>query len=130
MNLPYGDINENRLTMSFSSADYSVATVLNSVRERYDMFGEMQVAFLGVCTEIPHGPSPVFRPVSIQAIFEYSGGADPRKVLERVYVQMWEAVALTFPAEGLWASAKADFGKFISAQAELLTARTESSKDS
>lgn len=128
MNLPFGEIKDNRLTIDFSSADYSVASVLNAVRERYDMFGEMQVAFLGVSTEIPGGPSPVFRPVAIQTIFEYCGTGDARKTLERVYVQMWEAIALTFPSEAAWASAKADFGHYISSQADLLRARIESGK--
>jgi hypothetical protein len=128
MHLPFGDIKDNRLIISFNSADYSVATVLNAIRERQDMFSEMQVAFLGVSTDIPAGPSPVFRPVAVQAFFEYVGSGDGRTLLERVYCQTWEAMALTFPGEAAWAAAKADFGQFITAQADLLRARTESTK--
>ncbi|HNV70310.1 MAG TPA: hypothetical protein PKO06_11475 [Candidatus Ozemobacteraceae bacterium] len=128
MFLPFGEIKENRLIVSFSSADYSVATVLNAVKERLDIFGEMKVTFLGASTEIPSGPSPVFRPVAIQAFFEYQGSGDARPALEKTYALVWESVALTFPGEAAWATAKGDFGRFISSQAELLRARTDSTK--
>lgn len=128
MYLPFGEIKENRLTVSFSSADYSVASVIMAVKERCDMFEEMKVAFLGVCTDIVSGPSPVFKPVSIQAFFEYTGNANSQEVLERAYVQLWEAVALTFPDEATWASAKSDYSDYIAAQADLIRARTESNK--
>ncbi len=128
MNLPFGEIKENRLTVNFSSADYSVAAVLTAVKERCDMFGEMKVSFLGACTDVPAGPSPVFRPVNINAIFEYKGSDEPRPILEKVYCHLWEAVALTFPNEATWATAKGDFAQFISAQADLIRARVESNK--
>lgn len=92
------------------------------------MFGEMKVVFLGVSTEIPAGPSPIFRPVAVKAYFEYIGSGDPKPILEKVYILLWEAVALTFPTEPVWASAKGDFSKFISAQADLIRARVESNK--
>lgn len=128
MFLPYGEIKENTLTVSFSSADFSIATVLTAVKERCDMFGEMKVRFLGASTDIPSTPSPVFRPVAIKAYFEYEGSADAPKVLEKVYLHLWEAVALTFPAEPVWAAAKGEFAKFISSQADLIRARVESNK--
>ncbi len=128
MFMPFGEIKDNALTVSFSSADYSIATVLTAVRERCDMFGEMKVRFLGASTDVPNTPSPVFRPVAIQAFFEYIGGGDARPVLEKVYVHLWEAVALTFPAEPAWATAKGDFARFISSQADLIRARIESAK--
>ena len=130
MFLPFGELKENRLIMSFSSADYSVAVVLNAVKDRLDIFQEMKVQFLGASTEIPAGPSPVFRPVAIQAFFEYAGSGEPKPVLEKVYALVWEAVAMTFPGEAAWATAKGDFGRFITSQADLLRARTESAKGS
>ena len=128
MYLPFGEIKDNRLTVSFSSADYSVASVITAIKERCDMFEEMKVAFLGVCTDVASGPSPVFKPVSINAYFEYTGNDNAKAILERVYVQLWEAVALTFPDESTWARAKSDYSDYISAQAELIKARVESNK--
>lgn len=128
MFMPFGDIKNNVLIVSFSSADYSIATVLNAVKERADMFNELNVKFLGASTDIPATSSPVFRPVAIQAYFEYQGKDDPKPVLEKVYVHLWEAVALTFPNESDWATAKGEFSKFITSQADLLRARIESTK--
>lgn len=128
MYMPFGEIKDNLLTVSFSSADFSIATVLTAIKERCDMFAEMKVQFLGASTEIPNTPSPVFRPVAIKAFFEHTGGGDPRQVLEKVYTHLWEAVALTFPAEPAWATAKGDFAQFISSQADLIRARIESNK--
>lgn len=128
MKLPFGEIIENRLVINFNSADYSVATVMNAVKERIDLFGEMQVAFMGVCTEIPTGPTPVFRSVPINAHFTYNGPGDVRAVLERIYVIVWESIATSFPDEGTWAKSKSDFGDFISAQADLLRARIDSNR--
>lgn len=128
MYLPFGEIKDNTLKVTFSSADYSVANVITAVKERCDMFKEMQVVFLGACTEVPAGPSPVFKPVGVQAIFEYTGSDNAKKILERVYVQLWEALALTFPDETEWARAKSEYGHYISSQADLIRARTESNR--
>ncbi|OIP30755.1 hypothetical protein AUK22_01730 [bacterium CG2_30_54_10] len=128
MFLPFGEIKDNTLTVSFSSADFSIATVLTAIKERCDMFGEMKVQFLGASTDVPNTPSPVFRPVAIKAYFEFNGSGDPRLPLERIYAHLWEAVALTFPGEAVWAAAKGDFAKFITSQADLIRARIESNK--
>jgi hypothetical protein len=128
MDLPFGELKGNRLIMSFSSADYSVAGIIGAIKERCDMLGVMEVNFMGACTDIPAGPSPVFRPVNINAYFDYVGNGDAEDILGKVYVLIWEAVALTFPTEAVWAIAKGDFSRFIIAQADLLRARSESNK--
>jgi len=112
--------------MSFSSADFSVASVIAAIRLHLDMLEEMCVLFLGCTTEVPAGPSPVFRPVDIKAVFEYTGSDEAKPVLERAYQIVWRGVVDTFPSECEWAEAKGDFAKFISAQADLLRARVES----
>ena len=125
MDIPYGDIEGNMLTMAFSSADFSVASVLSAVREHLDVLAQMDVVFLGTATEVPAGPTPVFRPVSVQATFEYTGRGDAREVLEKTYRIVWQGIVSTFPSEAEWAAAKKDFAQFISSQADLLRARVE-----
>ncbi|MGD8240100.1 MAG: hypothetical protein PVH68_16210 [Armatimonadota bacterium] len=125
MDTPYGDIEANILTMSFSSADFSVASVMAAVREHLDVLTQMDVVFLGTATEVPTGPTPVFRPVNVQAVFEYTGRGDAREVLERAYRMVWQGIVGTFPSETDWAAAKKDFAQFISSQADLLRARVE-----
>ena len=125
MDIPYGDIEGNMLTMAFSSADFSVASVLSAVREHLDVLTQMDVVFLGTATEVPAGPTPVFRPVSVQATFEYTGRGDAREVLEKTYRIVWQGIVSTFPSEAEWAAAKKDFAQFISSQADLLRARVE-----
>jgi len=128
MDLPFGTIKDSRLTVSFSTADYSVANVIAAVRERGDMFEALEVVFMGASTEIPSGPSPVFRPVSIIACFDYIGKGDARSILEKIYVHLWNAVAITFPTEAEWAVSKGEFARFITSQADLIRARIESNK--
>ena len=127
MTLPFGEIKENRLEMKFSSADFTIASVLGAIREHLDMLGEMGIVFLGASTEIPPGPSPVFKPVAIKAIFEYTGGGSAQKFLQRAYEILWEGVVSTFPAEEEWALSKSAYAEFIRAQADLLRARIEDS---
>ena len=126
MNTPYAKIEGNMLEMRFSSADFSVASVVSAVRLHLDMLEEMQIAFLGCETQVPVGPSPVFRPVDVKAVFEFCGAGEARAALERVYQIVWRGVVESFPCEREWAEAKGDFAKFISAQADLLRARVES----
>ena len=129
MQMPYGDINGNLLTMRFSSADFSVASVIAAIREHLDALEERSVRFLGIATEVISGPTPVFRPTNIEAKFEYYGQDNCIECLERAYQLIWKGVICTFPSEAEWAQAKSDFGQFITSQADLLRARTESSKE-
>ena len=129
MQMPYGDIDGSVLTMKFSSADFSVASVITAIREHLDVMEELGVKFLGIATEITSGPTPVFRPTDIQAKFEYCGDGKSQACLERTYQVIWRGVIHTFPTEGEWAQAKSDFAQYIVSQAELLRARTEGSRE-
>lgn len=128
MHMPHGKLKENILEVQFSSADFSVANVIAAVRERNDMLSEMGVLFLGVNTEVPTGPSPVFRPVPIVAVFEYTGSGKVKETLERAYRVLWDGVLTTFPGEADWALSKQAYADYIRAQADLLRARLESHK--
>ncbi|GEM_PF-429250 len=127
MQLPYGEIDDKVLTMRFSSADFSIASVITAIGEHLDAMEELDIVFLGAETAVPVGPTPVFRPTSIEAKFEYLGDGDGAKCLERTYRAIWKGVVSTFPSESEWSQAKSDFAQFIGAQADLLRARTESS---
>jgi hypothetical protein len=129
MEMPYGDVSGSVLNMRFSSADFSVASVIAAIREHLDVLEEVGVKFLGIATEVTSGPTPVFRPTDIKATFEYCGTGSAQTALERCYQVIWQGVILTFPDEAAWAQSKGDFGQFILSQAELLRARTESSKE-
>ena len=129
MQMPYGDIDGSVLTMKFSSADFSVASVITAIREHLDVMEELGVRFLGIETELTSGPTPVFRPTNIEAKFEYCGEGKCQPCLERTYQVIWRGVVNSFPSEGEWAQAKSDFAQFIAAQADLLRARTESSRE-
>jgi hypothetical protein len=126
MDMPFGEIDGKVLDVKFSSADFSVATVIAAIREHLDMLGEMQVVFLGVATDVPSGPTPVFQPVAIKASFEYTGPEAAAAVLERTYQIVWQGIVNTFPEETEWALSKQAFAAYITAQAELLRARLES----
>jgi hypothetical protein len=127
MDLPFGRIEGNRLEVRFSTADFSVATVIAGIAEHIDMFEELGVVFLGVATDIPVGPQPVFQPAEIKAHFLLEGSGDAAKVLRRVYLALWKGVMMHFPDEMEWSEAKSDFADYIMAQAELLRARGETS---
>ena len=128
MQMPFGKVEGNVLTMDFSSADFSVASVLAAIRMHLDMLQEMGVAFTGISTDVPAGPSPVFRPVPVRAVLEHTGSGDAKSVLERAYQVVWQGIVNTFPDEPDWAAAKGDYAQFISSQAELLRARVESER--
>ncbi len=127
MDLPFGSIEGKRLEVRFSTADFSVATVIAGISEHLDMFEELDVVFLGVATDVPAGPQPVFQPAEIKAHFLYDGGGDGEKALRRVYLSLWKGVMTHFPDELDWSEAKSNIADFISAQAELLRARGETS---
>lgn len=129
MQMPYGNIDGNVLTMRFSSADFSIASVISAIREHLDVMEELGVRFLGAATEVTSGPTPVFRPTNIEAKFEYCGEGKCEGCLERTYQVIWRGVIGTFPTEQEWAQAKSDFADFILSQAELLRARIESSRE-
>jgi len=125
MYMPFGEIEEKVLKIDFSSADYSVASVLGAIRTHLDMLQEMEVIFLGCSTDVPAGPSPVFRPVPVSAVFEHTGSGEAQDVLERAYQVVWQGIVNTFPDEMEWATAKRDYAQYITSQADLLRARTE-----
>ncbi|HID32323.1 MAG TPA: hypothetical protein EYP24_02975 [bacterium (Candidatus Stahlbacteria)] len=127
MELPYGEIDGNILRIRFSSADFSIASVLSAIKIHLDMIEEMGVAFLGAETEVS-GSAQIFTPVPIVATFQYLGKTRGKDVLERVYRTVWSGVVNAFPDEPTWASAKRDYGAFINAQADLLRARIEALK--
>lgn len=129
MHMPYGDIDGNLLVMKFSSADFSIASVITAIRAHLDVMEELGVKFLGVQSEISTGPTPVFRPTNIEARFEYCGDGKCPECLERTYQVIWQGVIDTFPSESEWSQSKRDFGQYIAAQADLLRARTESSRE-
>ena len=129
MQMPYGEIDGSILTIRFSSADFSVASVISAIGCHLDAMEELGVRFIGVATEITSGPTPVFRPTNIEAKFEHCGDGKPGPTLERTYQAIWRGVIDTFPTEDEWAQAKSSFGDFIAAQADLLRARIESSKE-
>ena len=129
MNLPYGEIKENILMIKFSTADFSIASVLNAVKIHLDVIEEMGVTFLGAQTDLVAGPSPVFQPVPVIAQFAFVGKGAARDTLEKVYKIVWQGVVNSFPDETCWSQAKQAYASFISAQADLLRARVESTKD-
>jgi hypothetical protein len=126
MQIPFGLIEGDLLEVQFSTADYSIATILAAVREHLDKLEEMDVNFLGAETDVPEGNAPVFKPVCIKAVFQYVGNLDQKATLERAYRVVWSGIVTTFPNEKDWAASKQAFGHFIVSQADLLRARTES----
>jgi len=127
MEIPFGKIEGNILKMFFSTADYSIATVLSALKAHIDVIKEMGVKFLGAQTEVSVQPG-VFQPVPIVIIFKYEGKEKSENVLKKVYELVWEGMVSTFPDESAWSEAKANFAEFIFAQAELLKARFEAMK--
>jgi len=129
MTLPYGDIKDNILVMRFSTADFSIASVLNAIKIHVDVIENMGVVFLGAQTEVVAGPAPVFQPVPVVAQFEYAGKGSAKDTLERVYKIVWQGIVASFPDEGTWSDAKEAYAAFIASQADLLRARVEASKE-
>ena len=129
MNLSYGEIKEKILQIKFSTADFSIASVLSAVKVHLDVIEELGVVFLGAQTEIIAGPSPVFQPVPVIAQFEYTGKGASKDVLEKVYKIIWRGIVSSFPDEAKWSEAKEAYASFIAAQADLLRARVEASKE-
>lgn len=129
MNLPYGEIKDKILHIKFSTADFSIASVLSAVKVHLDVIEEMGVVFLGAQTDIVAGPNPVFQPVPVIAQFEYTGKGTSKDILEKVYKVIWQGIVSSFPDETKWSEAKEAYASFIAAQADLLRARIEASKE-
>jgi hypothetical protein len=129
MKLPYGEIKDSVLSMKFSTADFSIASVLTAVKVHVDVIEELDVVFLGAQTEIVAGPGPVFQPVPVVAQFEYTGKGNGKEILEKVYRIIWQGIVDSFPDETCWSQAKEAYASFIAAQADLLRARIEASKE-
>jgi hypothetical protein len=129
MNLPYGEIKNNVLKMKFSTADFSIASVLNAIKVHIDVIEEMGVLFLGAQTELVAGPTPVFQPVPVIAQFEYTSKGAAKETLEKVYKVVWQGIINSFPDEKSWSNAKEAYSSFIAAQADLLRARIEVSQE-
>ena len=129
MKLPYGEIKDDMLIMKFSTADFSIASVLNAIKIHVDVIENMGVAFLGAQTDVIAGPTPVFQPVPVIAQFEYTGKGSAKDTLENVYKVVWQGIVASFPDETSWSDAKEAYAAFIAAQADLLRARVEASKE-
>jgi hypothetical protein len=129
MNLPYGEIKGNVLKMTFSTADFSIASILSAIKVHIDVIQELGVAFLGAQTEVVAGPTPVFQPVPVVVQFEYAGKGGAKDILERVYTIVWQGIVNSFADEIRWSEAKEAYASFIAAQADLLRARIEAAKE-
>ena len=129
MTLPYGEVKDGILVVKFSTADFSIASVLNAIKIHLDVIENMGVVFLGAQTEVVAGPSPVFQPVPVVAQFEYTGKGSAKETLEKVYKIVWQGIVSSFPDEETWSDAKEAYAAFIAAQADLLRARIEASKE-
>ncbi len=129
MKLPFGEIKDDVLIMKFSTADYSIASVLNAIKIHLDVIGEMGVTFLGAATEVTVGPTPVFTPVPVVAHFEFTGKGNGKEALQKVYRTVWQGIVNSFCDEACWSQSKAAYAQFIHAQADLLRARVESTKE-
>ena len=129
MNLPYGEIKESILKMEFSTADFSIASVLSAIKAHIDVIEELGVTFLGAQTEVVAGPTPVFQPVPVIAQFEFTGKGAAKAILEKVYKIVWQGIVGSFPDETSWSEAKESYASFIAAQADLLRARIEASQE-
>lgn len=125
MHLPFGSIEGTTLTALFSTADFSVATVIAGIREHLDMFEEMGVSFMGVATDVPANAPAGQRPLNIIATFHYRGVGESEGTLARVYSLLWKGVLAHFPDELEWSEAKSNYADFVAAQAEMLRAQNE-----
>jgi len=125
MTLPYGEIKNNLLVMKFSTADFSIASVLNAIKIHLDVIEAMDVTFLGAQTDMVAGPSPVFQPVPVVAQFEHAGKGQAKELLEKVYKIVWQGIVDSFPDETSWSQAKQAYRGFNTAQADHLRARIE-----
>jgi hypothetical protein len=123
MKLPYGTITKKKLIMHFSAYDMDLPVIAAGIRERMDVFRELDVEFAGFGTEVPEGVSEQ-TPAVVKCFFEYIGKeADASVILKRVYHLVWGGMIMEFPDIMEWAAAKADLSNLTIAQADVLRAQ-------
>ena len=84
MKLPYGTISKKKLIMHFSAYDMDLPVIAAGIRERMDVFRELDVEFAGFGTEVPASMSEQ-TPAVVKCFFEYVGKeADASEILKRV----------------------------------------------
>lgn len=121
--LPYGTITKKKLIMHFSAYDIDLPIIAAGIRERMDVFRELDVEFAGFGTEVPANMSEQ-TPAIVKCFFEYVGkDADAGVTLKRVYHLVWGGMIAEFPDLVEWAAAKADLSNLTIAQADVLRAQ-------
>ena len=121
--LPYGTIKKKKLIMHFSAYDIDLPIIAAGIRERMDVFRELDVEFAGFGTEIPENMSEQ-SPALVKCFFEYIGKeSDASVILKRVYHLVWGGMIMEFPDLIEWAAAKADLSNLTIAQADVLRAQ-------
>ncbi len=121
--LPYGTITKKKLIMHFSAYDIDLPIIAAGIRERMDVFRELDVEFAGFGTEVPQNMSEQ-TPAIVKCFFEYVGKeADAGVVLKRVYHLVWGGMISEFPDLVEWAAAKSDLSNLTIAQADALRAQ-------
>ncbi|MGY5863009.1 MAG: hypothetical protein RTV41_00250 [Candidatus Thorarchaeota archaeon] len=123
MKLPYGTISKKKLIMHFSAYDMDLPVIAAGIRERMDVFRELDVEFAGFGTEVPASVSEQ-TPAVVKCFFEYVGKeADASEILKRVYHLVWGGMIMEFPDIEEWAAAKADLSNLTIAQADVMRAQ-------
>ena len=121
--LPYGTIKKKKLIMHFSAYDIDLPIIAAGIRERMDVFRELDVEFAGFGTEVPENVSDQ-TPAMVKCFFEYVGKeSDADVILKRVYHLVWGGMIMEFPDLVEWAAAKADLSNLTIAQADVLRAQ-------
>ncbi|MHA1964819.1 MAG: hypothetical protein ACXACG_18820 [Candidatus Thorarchaeota archaeon] len=121
--LPYGTITKKKLIMHFSAYDIDLPIIAAGIRERMDVFRELDVEFAGFGTEVPENMTEQ-SPAIVKCFFEYVGKeSDASVILKRVYHLVWGGMIVEFPDLVEWAAAKADLSNLTIAQADVLRAQ-------
>lgn len=121
--LPYGTITKKKLIMHFSAYDIDLPIIAAGIRERMDVFRELDVEFAGFGTEVPENVTEQ-TPAIVKCFFEYVGKeTDAKVILKRVYHLVWGGMIMEFPDLVEWAAAKADLSNLTIAQADVLRAQ-------
>lgn len=121
--LPYGTISKKKLIMHFSAYDIDLPIIAAGIRERMDVFRELDVEFAGFGTEVPENMTEQ-TPAVVKCFFEYVGKeSDSDVILKRVYHLVWGGMINEFPDLIEWAAAKADLSNLTIAQADVLRAQ-------
>ena len=121
--LPYGTIKKKKLIMHFSAYDIDLPIIAAGIRERMDVFRELDVEFAGFGTEVPENVTDQ-TPAMVKCFFEYIGKeSDADVILKRVYHLVWGGMIMEFPDLIEWAAAKADLSNLTIAQADVLRAQ-------